>query len=310
MRRYTMVGPIEDKYRLPLFVVPGMPRAGTTFLYHNLQKHPQILLPFRKEIDFFNDIYHYRGVTWYNSLFREIQGNQIAGDLSPACWFCANSIEYIREYGPGVKIVLSIRDPAEFTVSLYAQKLTSNYDLANSIEDFIEKGYLSKLTQRGEGVRFNFDDGAYINTIESYKKAFGKRVLLYDFRLFRQDTYTVLKQIEAFLGIQSWFTRDNYDNLRINESYRRNIKIVNFLFTQEWLRDAVERYVPRLTAMRLRGFIDRISVRTKSTENMINRHKDEDLNAARPYFPESRSYYQRLFKDQKVFLGDGTSLDI
>ena len=82
--------------RLPIIVIPGMPRAGTTFLYHNLQKHPSIFLPFRKEIDYFNRIYRHRGINWFHSLFKGIRDGQYAGDISPACWFEPNTIKYIN----------------------------------------------------------------------------------------------------------------------------------------------------------------------------------------------------------------------
>ena len=296
-------------FRLPLFIVPGMPRAGTTFLYHNLQKHPEIFLPFRKEIDYFNDIYHYRGLKWYNSLFKEIKEKQMAGDLSPSCWFSENSIDYIKEYSPNTKVILSIRNPAEFAVSLYAQKLSSNYDLPDSFEGFIKDGYNLRLTQEGKSIRFSFDDRNYINTIESYRNAFGKNLLIYDFQLFREDNFTIMKSIESFLGLKSWFTSTNYDNLRINESYRRNIKFLNYLTTQEWLRNAVEKYIPRLSAMRIRSYIDKISVRTSPAENTLNKHKRASIAIAKKYLPESCKFYSDLFEKRNIFLGDGTLLN-
>ena len=37
-----------------LFIVYGMPRTGTTYLYHALADHPQIYVPYRKESMFFS----------------------------------------------------------------------------------------------------------------------------------------------------------------------------------------------------------------------------------------------------------------
>lgn len=300
----------NSNFRLPLFVVPGMPRAGTTFLYHNLQKHPQIFLPFRKEIDFFNDIYRYRGIDWYNSLFKEIKPGQIAGDLSPACWFETNTIKYISEYDENVKIILSIRNPAENAYSLYIQKLTSNYDLPVSFEEFLRKGYHSVMTKIGKGVRFVFTSDEFINKIENYKKEFGKKLLIYDFRFFRKDNLAVLRLIEDFLELEKWFSEENYCPLRINESYRRNIKVINWLFMQEWLRDFVEKYVPRLTAMKMRGFIDQVSVKTSVKENTRQTHPQEDIEIGRRHLAEACDYYNDLFRDAPAFLGDGSGVNI
>jgi Sulfotransferase domain len=299
-----------SKYRLPLFVVPGMPRAGTTFLYHNLQKHPQIFLPFRKEIDYFNEIYHYRGEGWYNSLYRGIRPGQIAGDLSPACWFEPRTIDYIKEYSPDVKVILSLRDPAENAYSLYIQKLTSNYDMPGTFEEFLEHGYSSVMTKGGKGVQFVFTSQDYIEKIENYKKAFGKNLLIYDFRFFRKNNLAALKLIEDFLGLDKWFSDENFDPLRINESYRKNIKIINWLFMQEWLRDYVEKYVPRLTAMKIRGFIDRVSVKTSRQDNTRQTHQPENIEIAKKHLQEACNYYEELFRKSPAFLGDGSNVVI
>ena len=292
------------KDSLPLFVVPGMPRAGTTYLYHNLQKHPQIFLPFRKEIDYFNAIYHHRGKDWYHRLFRGIKPNQIAGDLSPACWFDPDAIQYIKEYDENVKVILSLRDPAEFIVSLYAQKLTSNYDVPKKIEDFVRNGYFSKLTKEGGGVRFRFEDGVYTETIQKYIEAFKGNLLIYDFKFFRKYNLKTLSLIEEFLGLDHWFNEQNYDPLRINESDRRNIKIVNFIFTREWLRDWVERFVPRLAAMKARGFLDRLSVRTDPNTNELLTHKKESIERVRDMIPNDCYYYNKIFEKKQVVSED------
>lgn len=292
--------------RMPLFVVPGMPRAGTTFLYHNLQKHPQIFLPFRKEIDYFNDIYHHRGAEWYRSLFREMREGEIAGDLSPACWFEPKTIEYVKAFNPDAKVILSLRDPAENAFSLYIQKLTSNYDMPGTFEDFLKEGYRSVLSRGGAGVQFVFTSADYIDKIEAYKEAFGKNLLIYDFRFFRKDNLAALKLIEDFLGLKPYFTEETYDPLRINESYRKNIRLVSWLFMQEWLRDFVEKFVPRLTAMRVRGWLDRISVVTSSVDNTRQTHKPENIAIARKRLSEACDYYEKLFAERPAFLGDGS----
>lgn len=297
------------KYRLPLFVVPGMPRAGTTFLYHNLQKHPQIFLPFRKEIDFFNEIYRFRGIDWFHSLYKEIKPGQIAGDLSPACWFDPNTISNIKQYDANVKVILCLREPAENAYSLYIQKLTSNYDIP-PFQEFLVNGYTSKMTKRGEGVHFVFSSRDYIEKIEAYKKAFGGNLLIYDFRFFRRNNLAALRIIEDFLGIEQWFNEGNFDALRINESYRKNIKLINYLLTLEWLRDFVERFMPRLTAMKLRGFIDRISVRTSMKDNTKQTHQQENIEIARKHLTEACEYYEELFSKAPAFLGDGGSVNI
>jgi len=45
----------QDLNRLPTFLVIGTNKAGTSTLYSVLKAHPQVFLPYRKELHFFND---------------------------------------------------------------------------------------------------------------------------------------------------------------------------------------------------------------------------------------------------------------
>ncbi len=102
---------IVSDARLRLFVVAGMPRSGTTFLYHNLQKHPALFLPFRKESNYFF-VNYARGVEWYRSLYRKITPDQVGGDISPFYFMDQRAIPRIAEFSPDVKVILAVREPA------------------------------------------------------------------------------------------------------------------------------------------------------------------------------------------------------
>jgi hypothetical protein len=172
------------------------------------------------------------------------------------------------------------------------------------------KGYISKLTRQGKGVHFDFSSQHYVDKIEAYKKAFGENLLIYDFRLFRKDNLAILKVIEKFLSLQPWFSKSNFDALRINESYRRNIKIINYLTTSERLRDFVEKYIPRLAAMKIRSFIDRISVRTNAKDNTKQMHSTEKIDIARQHLKQACDYYEDLFRKNPILLGDDSIVNL
>ena len=70
-----MAGPAAG--RLPTFLVAGFPKCGTTSLAAWLSAHPEIHVPPRKEIDYF-DLHFSRGIEWYRS--------QFSGATSEACW--------------------------------------------------------------------------------------------------------------------------------------------------------------------------------------------------------------------------------
>ncbi|MCB1235246.1 MAG: sulfotransferase domain-containing protein [Verrucomicrobiae bacterium] len=297
---------VQPSNPFPLLVVAGMPRAGTTFLYHYLQQHPSIYLAFRKEIDYFNAHYHFKGRDWFASLFRGIKPGQIAGDLSPACWNDPQAPEWIREFNPDTKVILCLRDPAEFAVSLFRQKNHSHYDVPPTLEKWLHDGYESRLTEKGGPVFFTFHDGEFEQKLDAYKKAFGENLLIYDFSFFTKNQLTILQAIEDFLGIDPYFDESNFDNLRINASYRRNIKWLYAITAQEWFRNLFERYVPRTWAMRARAIFDRISVVGEPSKDASKvRHTPEEVTTAREILPTSCAAFREIFQDHPIYTGDG-----
>ncbi|MEO1310446.1 MAG: sulfotransferase [Pseudomonadota bacterium] len=139
--------------RFPDFLCVGQQKAGTTWLWKNLRAHPQVYLPFVKEIDYFNDLYipesrawisrtrrlqeflgyrdrvadkdaqafkelvaHARFApndVWYAEQFEDA-GARIAGDLTPGyALLPPQGLWHVRRLNPEVKIILMVRDPAE-----------------------------------------------------------------------------------------------------------------------------------------------------------------------------------------------------
>ena len=72
------------------FVVAGMPRAGTTFMYYFMQQHPEIFAPVRKEVNYFSFFYD-KGEEWYHNLFKEMKQEKYGMDISPV-YFLYNQI--------------------------------------------------------------------------------------------------------------------------------------------------------------------------------------------------------------------------
>ena len=67
---------------LPNFICIGAQRAGTTWLYHCLKEHPEVFVPEKKELRFFN--YHYSdGIEAYKQNFKSVSNeSKLLGFLS------------------------------------------------------------------------------------------------------------------------------------------------------------------------------------------------------------------------------------
>src|SRR5438552_18707503 len=82
------------------FIVPGAQKSGTTALHYFLKKHPQIALPDRQELHFFDDAEIFSGAVDYELVHRHfgptgrvlswllpVRLGPIGGEVAPSYWY-------------------------------------------------------------------------------------------------------------------------------------------------------------------------------------------------------------------------------
>jgi hypothetical protein len=110
---------------LPGFLFIGPDKTGSSWLYELLRAHPQCFVPQCKDIYFF-DRHYGRGMDWYGSFFREAPGGTKAvGELSHDYLFSGAAAERISRELPRVRLIASLRNPAERTFSHYLYMIRS-----------------------------------------------------------------------------------------------------------------------------------------------------------------------------------------
>ena len=98
-------------------VIGGVQKAGTTSLFRYLQAHPDLLPPLRaKELHFFDD----EALDWsepnyelFHAAFGDAGANRKAYEATPIYLFWPPSLQRIRAYNPGMKLIFLFRDPIE-----------------------------------------------------------------------------------------------------------------------------------------------------------------------------------------------------
>ncbi len=127
---------------LPNFFLAGCSKSGTSWLHRAFQEHPQIYLPKKHEIHFF-DIHYSKGVEWYRQFFDDYAGEKAIGDTTTSYIWDASAPARIAEYDPAAKIIFSFRNPIERAFSHYwhekkkgkiafaFREVFENYDLFN-----------------------------------------------------------------------------------------------------------------------------------------------------------------------------------
>src|SRR5207244_12891660 len=106
------------------FIVAGDPKSGTTALGYFVKKHPQMALPDRQELHFFDDegIFsrpvdyellhrHFRPIGRVQSWLLPVRLRPIAGEVTPSYLYWKQSMEQIRHYNPQYQLLHMLRSP-------------------------------------------------------------------------------------------------------------------------------------------------------------------------------------------------------
>lgn len=97
---------------LPDFLVIGSPQSGTTWLHRNMMQHPQLFLPKKKEIHYFDRHFDMR-LKNYADFFLPGR-DRIKGEVSPDYGIMVQErIRFISSVMPEVRLILMVRNPIE-----------------------------------------------------------------------------------------------------------------------------------------------------------------------------------------------------
>lgn len=179
-------------------------------MYECLKEHPEIFLPEKKELHFFDDDENYnKGITFYESYFNGNISSLIQGEITPRYLLYKDSISRIKSHYPDVKLIISLRDPVERAFSQYKyfrfnKKKEDNKDFQEALngdfrEDYIEKSLYYENLQH---VYDNFDKD---NVLVIFTSDIGQR------------PDSLVKQVYGFLGVNTDYS-PIYIHEKINSS--------------------------------------------------------------------------------------------
>ena len=98
---------------LPDFLVVSPPRTGTTWLFENLRRHPQICMARIKEVRYFDRGWRTHAIDTYCQNFADA-GGRVKGEASPSYALLPDvAIAHIKAVKPDLKIVVTLREPLE-----------------------------------------------------------------------------------------------------------------------------------------------------------------------------------------------------
>lgn len=97
------------------FLIGGVQKSGTTALHSMLQSHPNVFLPSKKELHYFNsEKYHQgkeHGFDNYHRFFFNAKKNQLCGEATPAYIYSTSVPTRVKLYNPKMKWIIILRHP-------------------------------------------------------------------------------------------------------------------------------------------------------------------------------------------------------
>ncbi|MBY6204886.1 sulfotransferase family protein [Halomonas denitrificans] len=196
---------------LPNFLIIGAAKSGTTSLYEQLRRHPQVCMPARrwKEPTFFSERAHgrwARGLDWYRSLFSHYRGEAAVGEASTSYTKApvyGDAAGKIAETLPGVRLIYLVRDPVDQVISHYRHMV---------FHDGLRLPFDRALDEKP----FLVDTARYAFQLAPYRRRFPRdRILVVPFERYVADPVAECREICRFLGI--------HDGLEIALDRPRNV---------------------------------------------------------------------------------------
>ena len=195
--------------RLPEFIIGGAPRSGTTWLYHLLDRHPDIYLakPVKPEPKFFLvDQLYERGLEFYATTWFAAAGDaRLAGEKSTDYLESSAAADRIARDLPRVNLVFILREPAERAYSNYVWSRMNGLegeDFATALR--LEEQREQELPER---LRFTrpysyFSRGLYADLLAPYLARFPRsQLLILRFEDIRDRPCALAERLHRFLGV-------------------------------------------------------------------------------------------------------------
>lgn len=187
---------------LPNFLIIGAAKAGTTSLYDWLRPHPQIFMPELKEPRFFaydgqpGRFFPVKTLDAYLALFEGVTSEIAVGEASPVYLRTPAAAHRIRDTLPGVRLIVSLRDPVDRARSLFEMRLRD--EGKNTGRSFLEALEVDPNLWEG-----------YHSFLKVYLELFEptavRIILLED---IESDPAGTLQALFGFLGVDSAFRPD------------------------------------------------------------------------------------------------------
>jgi hypothetical protein len=190
------------------FAIVGVQKAATTTLSNLLGRHPRVVNGPQKELRFFIEDRNWSDPDYDTYRRPAINGEDVAGDATPAYLIWPHALERMRAYDPAMRLMASFRDPIERAFSQWAMERARHRrypDLPQAIELYADDPLPDDPVPGRPGRQLQrtlFARGLYGEQLERALPLFPRdQWLFFEFRDLLADHTRHLDRATDFLGL-------------------------------------------------------------------------------------------------------------
>ena len=193
----------------PNLFVAGVPKAGTTSLFHYLALHPDVFPSSRKEPGFFHPFKIKdmdKNLEAYKKLFTRHSGQRYVMEATPGYFYGGKeSADAINNFSPESKIIIVLRNPVQRLFSFYKYKKSLGHiDGKLNFGSYIEE--CKKVPGNQSIQKHNYDfwaivGGNYASLLSEWHNVFGNRLKVCFFDDMVKDEPKFIEEICKWLDL-------------------------------------------------------------------------------------------------------------
>jgi len=186
------------------FLGIGPAKAGTTWLGHMLEAHPDICMSEPKEVHFFNDSLSFNrsydsthfqlGIAWYQQHFKHCLSGTIKGEVTPRYIIDPVVPQRIFDHNPALKLIVCLRSPYE--------RIVSHYHSAKDYHKSESRPISVAIREEPEYI----EACLYYKNVSKFLRFFElDRFFFLDMDAVKTDPQSLLFDLYGFLGVDEHF---------------------------------------------------------------------------------------------------------
>ncbi len=284
--------------RLPDFFLLGAAKCGTTSLHDYLRQHPELFLPYVKELNFFDaDAERFAaGLDRYRAYFTDA-GHRQAGEATPSYFRRTDVVparmRQLYESQPP-RFLLLLRDPVERAYSHYLHNVSEGREPLAFAEAL--RAEQAQPASKWRAWKGYFADGVYADTLATWFDAFPReRFLILLSCNLAANPDGVLRRIFRFLDVDPAVTVDT--GKRLNQTGERQSRRIGRLlaWVPDGLLETARGWIPESIRLGIEQFIRRRSTGSETDRPALDPVLERQLR--RRYDPHVQRLASMIDRD-------------